>query len=99
MSLSADEIQEIAHLARLKLSDEELARYGAQLTSILDYVGQLQSVAAEGVEPTNTVSGAINVTREDEVTCIPGETARKKMLAQSAKRQGDFLKVPGVFQD
>jgi aspartyl-tRNA(Asn)/glutamyl-tRNA(Gln) amidotransferase subunit C len=99
MSLKPEEIQHIARLARLKLTDEELSRYGAQLTSILDYVGQLQSVAAEGVEPTNTVSGAINVTREDVVTCIPGETARKKMLAQSAMRDGHFLKVPGVFNE
>ena len=89
----------IARLARLKLSSDEQAHYGPQLTSILAYVGQLQNAAVEGVKPTHTVSGAINVTRADEATCISGETARETLLSQSAMRGGDFLKVPGVFQD
>ncbi|MFA4872593.1 MAG: Asp-tRNA(Asn)/Glu-tRNA(Gln) amidotransferase subunit GatC [Patescibacteria group bacterium] len=98
MSLNAEEIQHIARLARLKLSDAELERYRPQLEGILDYVGQIQQVADSAKTPSSSLSINTNVTRTDEVTCIPGETAREKFLSPSAMRDGEFLKVPGVFE-
>lgn len=98
MTLSKYDVSHIARLAHLKFTDEELSRYGSQLTSILDYIGQIQQASASNIAPTHTVSGAMNVARADEITCIPEETAREKLLSQSAMRDGDFLKVPGVFE-
>ncbi|MEW6610891.1 MAG: Asp-tRNA(Asn)/Glu-tRNA(Gln) amidotransferase subunit GatC [Patescibacteria group bacterium] len=97
MTLS-HEIQHITRLARLKLSEEEQKGFGSQLTSILDYVSEIQSQKTEGVEPTHTVSGALNVSRNDDITCVSGEMTRDKFLSQSSMREGDFLKVPGVFE-
>ncbi len=56
----------MARLARLKLSDDEVEQYRGELSDILQYVEQLQSVDVEGLEPTHQVTGLTNVTRKDE---------------------------------
>lgn len=67
MDLSKNEIEHIAKLARLELSDEELNKYGNQLSNILKYVEQLQEVDISHVEPTAQVTGLFNVFRKDEI--------------------------------
>ena len=66
--LSRDDIVKLAALARLDLSDDEIAEYSQELTEILHYVEQLQNVDVAGLQPTNQVTGLTNVMREDEVT-------------------------------
>jgi aspartyl-tRNA(Asn)/glutamyl-tRNA(Gln) amidotransferase subunit C len=56
----------LARLARLSLSDEEIEQYRTELSDILQYVEQLQSVDVEGLKPTNQVTGLTNITRPDE---------------------------------
>ena len=63
--LSREDILKLALLARLDLSEEEIEEYSRELSEILKYVEQLQSVDADGLKPTNQVSGLTNVTRED----------------------------------
>lgn len=65
--LSREDVLKLARLARLDLSDEEIEEFSAELTEILQYVEQLQSVDVEGLEPTHQVTGLTNVTRSDEV--------------------------------
>ncbi len=67
MKLSKQEIQHIADLARLELTDVELKKYGGQLTDVLNYIDQLREVDVSGVEPTAQVTGLENVMREDAV--------------------------------
>lgn len=67
MKLKKEEIQHIANLARLDLSEAELELYGNQLSGILDYIDQLQSVDTTGIEPTAQVTGLQNIWREDVV--------------------------------
>lgn len=67
MSISKEEITHIAELSRLELSPEEIAKFGTQLSSILDYVGQLKGVKTKNIEPTAQVSGLVDVWRHDEV--------------------------------
>ena len=64
--LSRDDVLKLARLARLKLSDDEVARYQSELTEILKYVEQLDSVDVAGLEPTSQVTGLTNVTRADQ---------------------------------
>jgi aspartyl-tRNA(Asn)/glutamyl-tRNA(Gln) amidotransferase subunit C len=66
MQLSREEIQHIANLARLNLTEEELDKYGSQLSDILSYIDQLKEVDVTGVEPTAQVTGLENVWRADE---------------------------------
>lgn len=57
----------LARLARLDLTDDEIEKYRAELSSILQYVEQLQAVDITDLKPTNQVTGLINVMRDDEV--------------------------------
>lgn len=54
-------------MARLKLTDEEVARYADQLTGILSYVEKVSTLDLEDVPATAQVTGLFNVTREDEI--------------------------------
>ena len=65
MPLTADEIRHVALLARLGLSDEELARHGQQLDHILAHIETMGKVDTSQVSETASVSGLVNVWRED----------------------------------
>ena len=94
MSLSAEQVRWVAHLARLELSDAELASMTAQLSAIVDYVTQLQQVNTDGVEPLAHVAELSNVFRADEpAPSLPVDQA----LANAPDRQGDFYRVPAVL--
>lgn len=65
--LKRDDILKLASLARLDLTDEEIEEFAGELSEILQYVEQLQSVDVSGLEPTNQVTGLTNVNRPDEI--------------------------------
>ena len=65
--LSRDDVVKLAQLSRLALTDDENDEFASEISEILTYVEQLQSVDIEGVAATNQVTGLTNVTREDEV--------------------------------
>lgn len=67
MKLEKKDIEHIANLARLELSEEELEKYGGQLSDVLNYIDLLQEVDVKGVEPTAQVTGMENIYREDVV--------------------------------
>ena len=58
MSLTPAEVRNVAHLARLELTDDELTAMTRQLGSILDYVAQLQQLNLDGVEPLAHCAGS-----------------------------------------
>lgn len=65
--LSEEDVKNIAKLARLKLSGEEISKFAGQLSDILKYVELLEGVNTDGVEETSQVTGLKNVTQSDEV--------------------------------
>lgn len=71
MKLKKEEIKHIADLARLELTDDELTKYGSQLSDILNYIGQLKEVDTSNVKPTAQVTGLENIMRADEVESWP----------------------------
>jgi aspartyl-tRNA(Asn)/glutamyl-tRNA(Gln) amidotransferase subunit C len=94
MSLTRDQVRWVAHLARLELSDAELAAMTPQLSAILDYVNQLQQVNTDNVEPLAHALEVHNVFREDEpAPSLPVEAA----LANAPDRRGNFYGVPAVL--
>lgn len=94
--LSQDEIDHIARLARLALTDEEREEYARQLSSILEYVSQLGKADTSTVAYHYQVAGLENVTDDDSVSeCSDQE--RAALLAAFPSRSSDFLKVKGVF--
>lgn len=81
-ALSADQVRHIAALARLELSDAEVARLTGELGAILGYVDQLREVPTDGVEPTAQVTGTASVLRADELRDAP-LAAAEELLATS----------------
>lgn len=65
--LTRDDCLKLAQLARIDLSDDEVAEFAHELTTILQYVEQLQSIDVSGLQPTSQVTGLVNVTRDDTV--------------------------------
>ena len=95
--LTPEEIDNIARLARLELTDGEKEKYAGELSVIFDYVKTLAEVNTEGVEETCQVTGLADVTRADAVIACDKET-RDKLIAQFPDRAGDLLKVKKVFE-
>jgi aspartyl-tRNA(Asn)/glutamyl-tRNA(Gln) amidotransferase subunit C len=94
--ISREEVQHVARLARLHLSDEELERMREQLDAILAYVDKLRELDVEGVEPTSHAVPLVNVMRDDAVTpCLSQDAA----LANAPDRAGEFFRVPRIIED
>lgn len=94
MSLTAQKVQWVAHLARLQLTEGELETMTRQLSAIVDYVDQLQQVNTDGVEPMAHALAVQNVFRDDEpASSLPVADA----LANAPQRRGDFYSVPAVL--
>ncbi len=93
-NLDESEIQHIAHLARLRLTDEETAQYAHQLAAILSYMDKLRELNVEGVEPTAHPLPVRDVVAEDE-PIEPFDTNRALQNAPS-HRDGYFA-VPKVL--
>ena len=64
--LTREDILKLAKLSRLTVTDDEVAKYQTEISAILDFVEQLDSVDMKGVEPTYQVTGLKNVTRPDD---------------------------------
>ncbi|MEI6221604.1 MAG: Asp-tRNA(Asn)/Glu-tRNA(Gln) amidotransferase subunit GatC [bacterium] len=95
MSLTKQDVQQIAKLARLDLTEEETELYQQQLSSILQYVEMLGEVDTSGVEPTSQVTGLQNITRADKVhTSLSNEQA----LKNAPSREDRFFKVKPVIE-
>ena len=95
-SISRSDVEHVAHLARLHLTDEELDRMLVQLSNILGAIDTLQEVDTSQVGPTASVIQLENVMREDEAR--PG-IGRDAALANAPLREGDFLRVPTVLEE
>ena len=97
MTLSAAEVEHIARLARLSLSEDELARYARQLSAILDYASQLAGLDIEDIPPTATVLPVHSVMREgDEVRAgLP----RADALCNAPDTDGVSFVVQATFSD
>jgi aspartyl-tRNA(Asn)/glutamyl-tRNA(Gln) amidotransferase subunit C len=94
--ISRTDVEHVAALARLGLSDEEIDRMQGQLNRILEAIGTLQSVDTSAVGPTAQVIALENVMRDDEAR--PG-LARDAVLANAPLREGPMLRVPLVLEE
>jgi len=95
-TISRDDVEHVAHLARLHLSDEEVDRMQTQLSNILEAIETLRDVDTSHVGPTASVIQLENVMRED--VAHPG-LSRDAALANAPLRDDPFLRVPTVLQE
>ncbi|MBP7710993.1 MAG: Asp-tRNA(Asn)/Glu-tRNA(Gln) amidotransferase subunit GatC [Gammaproteobacteria bacterium] len=95
MPLSGKDVENIAHLARLALAEEDIARYVRELSSILDLVEQLQRVDTAGVPPMAHPLDAHQRLRPDAVT----ETDQRELFQSTAPlTEAGLYLVPRVIE-
>ncbi len=94
--LSKDEVQHIAALARIGLSEEEIEKYRKDLSSILDYFEKLKEIDTEKIEPIGHITGRFNSMREDEREGLD-ETEREAILKNAPQLKDDYVKVKSVL--
>ena len=95
MKITKEQIQHISVLSRLNLSEEEKDLFGPQLSSILDYMDQLNELDTRETEPTSHVLSLSNVMRDDILTSsLPGEEALKNAPSHSQ----NFYRVPRIIE-
>ncbi|MEI7028294.1 Asp-tRNA(Asn)/Glu-tRNA(Gln) amidotransferase subunit GatC [Paenibacillus sp. y28] len=95
MSISIQDVEKVAALARLDLTAEEKQTFTEQLNAILKYAEQLNELDTDGVEPTSHAMPMANVMREDEVR--PSLPLEKVLLNAPDEEDGQF-KVPAVLE-
>ncbi len=96
MSLTLQDVEHIAELARLGLTDEEKELYRTQLSSILDYAARLQAIDTADTTATASVLPLFKVWRADEVIpCLPVADA----LANAPAAEDDYFRVHAVLEE
>ena len=94
MKLTLAEVEHIAELARLSLSDEEKALYQEQLSAILDYAERLQALDTSAIPPTATVLPLRSVMRADE----PRDSmSRDDVLANAPQVESESFRLQAVM--
>ena len=91
MAISREEVQHVARLARLALSEEEVERLGGQLDAILEAVGKVSELDLADVPPTSHPLDLVNVTRPDDPR---PSLSLEEALTSAPERDGDFFRVP-----
>jgi aspartyl-tRNA(Asn)/glutamyl-tRNA(Gln) amidotransferase subunit C len=92
--LSRSDVEHVAYLARLGLSDEELDRFQGQLNHILEQYAKLAELDTEAIPPTAQTIELENILRDDVVSpSLPAEA----VLANAPARSDDFIVVPPIL--
>ena len=90
------DVEHVARLSRLALSEGEIETMRAQLNGILGYIEKLNALDTANVEPTSHAVPVVNVMRDDEPgACLP----RDEALRNAPDRAGEFFRVPRIIED
>ncbi|MBH1956172.1 Asp-tRNA(Asn)/Glu-tRNA(Gln) amidotransferase subunit GatC [Candidatus Saccharibacteria bacterium] len=93
--ISRDEVQHLAQLSSLQLSDDETTNLQKDIGNILNYIQQLDELDTTGVEPTYQVTGLENIWRDD--TVVQSSVSRETLLSLAQDKTVDSVKVPKVL--
>ncbi len=96
MALSKEDVLKVAKLARIELTEAEVEKFQGQLSGVLSYIEQLQSVDTNDVPITAQVTGLENVARPDVIEACSDEE-REATLNEAPERAGNFVRVTSVF--
>ena len=94
--ISKQEVQHIAKLARLGLTEKEIGKYQKELSSILDYIEKLKEVDVSKITPTSHSIEMENVTRNDESLKLKVQSS--KLLDLAPETKNGYLKVKSIFK-
>ncbi len=91
--ITIKDVEHVAKLARLELTEEEKEKYSKQLGDILKYVEQMNKVDTNGVEPMSHAIPVVNVMREDVVV---SEQTKEELMANAPSKEDGFFRVPKI---
>ena len=95
MEITKQDVEKVASLARLHVTESEKDTFAKQLSQVLTHVEQLSRYDTAGIAPTTTVMGQVNVFRDDMVRpSLPVDQA----LANAPEREGDGFGVPRIIE-
>ena len=92
--LSEEEVKKIGHMARIELTDLEVAKFKKELSSVLDYVDVLKEVNTDGLEIVSSVTGLENVTRLDVAKPIDYQD---EIMANAPQTKDKYYKVKSIL--
>jgi len=95
LKLSTSDVEYVAKLARLEITEAEKQKFTAQLNDILLYIDQLNELDTTGVAPMSHAIAVTNAFREDRVVESLGT---QKALANAPDARGEFFRVPKVIE-
>ena len=93
------DIKHIAKLARIKLTEKEEEKFDKELSSVLDFIDQLNKVDTSKVEPAYQITGLVNSFRSDEhrKDFEMNEDLNEKLVGQAPSKEAGFIKVGSVL--
>lgn len=92
--ISKEKVEHVARLAKLRLTDEEIDRFSKELSRVIDYIGELDKINTDKIEPTAQVSGLVNQSRPDQVISSDN---RQSLLEQAKVDQDDLIKTNKIL--
>jgi aspartyl-tRNA(Asn)/glutamyl-tRNA(Gln) amidotransferase subunit C len=95
MSISRQDVEHVAYLARLGLTEDEVDRMSQQLSNILDHMRAIDALDTSAIPPTAQVIPLQGVMRDDEVR---PSFDRQAILKNAPRRQGEYFLVPPVLE-
>jgi len=100
MAITKKDVEHVARLARLALSEEEKERYTQQLGTILTYIEKMSALDTKNVPPTSHVLPLSNVWREDKMEASTSATlgSPEEILANAPEHEGPLFKVNKVIE-
>jgi len=94
--ITKEEVQKVAHLARLELNEDEINNHAEQLQKILEYIKELEKIDTDDVPPTTRAIEVINVVRKDE---MKNSDCTEELLELGPSREDNYFKVPKIINE
>ena len=95
MAIDKNTVKYVAHLARIRLNEDELDLLSSQLESIIDFIDKLKELNISGVQPTSSVLAVGNVFREDKPRA---SLTAEESLSNAPEKKDNFFGVPKVIE-
>ncbi len=91
------DVEHVAKLARLGLTEQEKAKFSKDLAAILDFIGKLEKVNVKNVEPMTQATGLVNAWRQD-ASIKRDKASRQRILDNAPDQKDGYIKVKAVFE-
>ena len=93
--IKKSDVEKMAQLSRLNLTDAEKEKFASQFSDILGYVEELSEIDDKNIEPIDHITGKSNVLREDKIAC---KSKRNEMLKNAPAEEDGFIKVKAILK-